>query len=89
MTVSALPWRCVSSEVCAATRRCPETLEIMTVDLDHVAADAAESSWMIPEGTTMIDIPVVVAGTVVGLLECSHAEPTPWSCVPSRHTPCR
>ncbi len=69
-----------------ATRRCLETLEIMTVDLDDPAADAAERSWMTAEGvTTMIGIPVVVAGNVVGLLECSRAVPTPWSRVHLRH----
>ncbi|MEO8107479.1 MAG: EAL domain-containing protein [Actinomycetes bacterium] len=69
-----------------ATQRCLETLEIMTVDLENPAADAAERSWMTIEGvTTMIGIPVLAAGKVVGLLECSRAVPTPWSRVQLRH----
>ncbi len=68
------------------TARCLETLEIMTVDLDDPMADAAEVAWMRAEGmTTMIGIPVLAAGTVVGLLECSRKVPVPWSRLQLRH----
>jgi EAL domain-containing protein (putative c-di-GMP-specific phosphodiesterase class I) len=69
-----------------ATKHCLETLEIMTVDLTDPAADQAERAWMTVEGvTTMIGIPVLAAGNVVGLLECSRTVPTPWSRVQLRH----
>lgn len=68
------------------TSRCLETLEIMTVDLDDPNVDAAEAAWMRTEGvTTMIGIPVLAAGTVVGLLECSRTVPVPWSRLQLRH----
>jgi GAF domain-containing protein len=68
------------------TARCLETLEIMTVDLADPQADAAEAAWMRSEGvTTMIGIPVLAAGTVVGVLECSRKVPVPWSRLQLRH----
>ncbi len=68
------------------TRHCLESLEIMTVDLADPGADQAERGWMTAEGvTTMIGLPVLAAGAVVGLLECSRAVPTPWSRVELRH----
>ncbi len=68
------------------TRHCLESLEIMTVDLADPGADEAERRWMTTEGvTTMIGLPVLAAGTVVGLLECSRAVATPWSRVQLRH----
>jgi GAF domain-containing protein len=58
-------------------------LEVTLADPD---ADAAERAWMVVEGvTTMIGLPVVAAGNPVGLLECSRAEPTPWSRLQLRH----
>jgi EAL domain-containing protein (putative c-di-GMP-specific phosphodiesterase class I) len=68
------------------TSRCLETLEIMTVDLDDPDVDPAESAWMRSEGvTTMIGIPVLAAGAVVGILECSRKVPVPWSRLHLRH----
>jgi EAL domain-containing protein (putative c-di-GMP-specific phosphodiesterase class I) len=68
------------------TRRCLETLEIMTVDQADPDADPAERAWMVEEGvTTMIGIPVLAAGRVVGLLECSRKDPVPWTRLHLRH----
>lgn len=68
------------------TARCLETLEIMTVDRDDPGADPAEAAWMTTEGmATMIGIPVLAAGSVVGLLECSRRDRTPWSRLQLRH----
>jgi EAL domain-containing protein (putative c-di-GMP-specific phosphodiesterase class I) len=68
------------------SRRCLETLEIMSVDLADPEADPAESGWMTVEGvTTMIGLPIVAAGNAVGLLECSRKVPVPWSRLQLRH----
>lgn len=68
------------------TRRCLETLEIMTADLTDPAVDPAEADWMRSEGvTTMIGIPILAAGNVVGLLECSRTVPVPWTRLQLRH----
>jgi EAL domain-containing protein (putative c-di-GMP-specific phosphodiesterase class I) len=68
------------------SRRCLETLEIMTVDASDPDADPAERSWMLVEGVrTVIGLPVVAAGRPVGLLECSRRDPVPWSRLQLRH----
>jgi EAL domain-containing protein (putative c-di-GMP-specific phosphodiesterase class I) len=88
--IGALAWRPEGHRYPLAdfplTQRCLETLEIMTVDLDDPDSDAAERAWMTVEGvTTMIGLPVLAAGHVVGLLECSRSEPLPWSRLQLRH----
>lgn len=88
--VGALAWRPEGHSYALAdfpmTRRCLETLEIMTVDLADPEADPAERRWMTVEGmTTMIGIPVLAASNVVGLLECSRIVPAPWSRLQLRH----
>ncbi|HEX5016998.1 MAG TPA: EAL domain-containing protein [Actinomycetes bacterium] len=88
--IGALAWRPEGHRYPLAdfplTRRCLETLEIMTVDITHPDADPAERSWMTVEGvTTMIGLPVVAAGKAVGLLECSRSEPLPWTRLQLRH----
>jgi EAL domain-containing protein (putative c-di-GMP-specific phosphodiesterase class I) len=88
--IGALAWRPEGHRYPLAdfplTRLCLETLEIMSVDLADPDADAAERAWMVVAGvTTMSGLPVVAAGHPVGLLECSRAEPTPWSRLQLRH----
>ncbi|MCZ3385718.1 MAG: EAL domain-containing protein [Actinomycetia bacterium] len=88
--IGALAWRPEGQRYALAdfpmTRRCMETLEIMTVDLVDPQADSAEREWMKVQGvTTMIGIPVMAAGKVVGLLECSRKVPAPWSRLQLRH----
>jgi GAF domain-containing protein len=88
--IGALAWRPEGHRYPLAdfplTQRCLDTLEIMTVDLDNPEADAAERAWMTVEGVnTMIGLPVLAAGNVVGLLECSRSEPLPWSRLQLRH----
>ena len=88
--IGALTWRPEGHRYPLAdfplTERCLQTLEIMTVDLDDPDADAAERGWMQVEGvTTMIGLPVLAAGSPVGLLECSRSAPVPWTRVQLRH----
>lgn len=68
------------------TARCLENLVIMMADLADPNVDAAEAAWMRTEGvTTMIGVPILAAGNVVGILECSRKIPTPWSRMHLRH----
>ena len=88
--IGALAWRPDGNVYPLAqyplSRRCLETLEIMTVTITDPNADEAEKGWMSVEGvTTMIGLPVVAAGRPVGLLECSRKEPAPWSRLQLRH----
>ena len=58
----------------------------MTVDRDDPDADSAEVAWMTTEGmATMIGIPILAAGSVVGILECSRRDRAPWSRLQLRH----
>jgi EAL domain-containing protein (putative c-di-GMP-specific phosphodiesterase class I) len=88
--IGALAWRPEGTTYALAdfpvTKRCLETLEIMTVDLTDPDADPAERDWMTVEGMrTMIGIPVLAAGRVVGLMECSRTVAAPWSRLQLRH----
>lgn len=68
------------------TAACLHSLEIMTADRDDPAADSAEVEWMMAAGVaTMIGIPVLAAGRVLGILECSRRDRTPWSRLQLRH----
>ncbi|MFL6178720.1 MAG: EAL domain-containing protein [Actinomycetes bacterium] len=88
--IGALAWRPEGHRYPLAefplSRRCLETLEIMTVDIADPDADPAEVTWMnVERVSTMIGLPVVAAGNAVGLLECSRKEPVPWSRLQLRH----